>query len=58
MLLFRSPIFFLIAALVTAPAEVPELRDLDLASWDCGLEGAAKSQDGKERNPQEEPRAD
>ena len=52
MLLFRSPIFFLTAALVTAPAEMPELRDLDLASWDCGLEGAAKSQDGKERNPQ------
>jgi hypothetical protein len=37
---------------VCLSAELPELRDVDLASWDCGLEGAAKTQDGKERNQQ------
>jgi hypothetical protein len=33
-------------------AQLPELRDLDLAGWNCSLEGAAKVQDGKERNQQ------
>ena len=35
------------------PSEL-ELKDLDLSNWDCRdkLEGAAKTQDGKERNPQ------
>ncbi len=35
-------------------AQLPELRDLDVNGWDClsKLEGAAKTQDGKERNQQ------
>lgn len=37
---------------VLSQTQLPELRDLDLSGWNCGLEGAAKSQDGKERNPQ------
>jgi hypothetical protein len=34
--------------------QLPELRDIDLSGWDCisKLEGAAKTQDGRERNPQ------
>jgi len=38
----------------TALAQIPELRDLDLTGWDClsKLEGAARTQDGKERNVQ------
>ena len=48
--------FFVGISLVGSTAEptpqLPELRDLDLSSWDClsKLEGAAKTQDGKERN--------
>jgi len=39
---------------VSAVAQLPELRDLDLTGWDClsKLEAAAKTQDGKERNVQ------
>jgi hypothetical protein len=35
-------------------AQLPELRDLDLTGWDCAtrLEGAAKTEDGQERNRQ------
>jgi len=35
-------------------SQLPELRDLDLSGWDClsKLEGAAKTQDGQERNRQ------
>ena len=38
----------------TSTAQLPELRDLDLNGWDCltKLEGAAKTQDGQERNRQ------
>jgi hypothetical protein len=34
--------------------QLPEIRDVDLSGWDCAskLEGAAKTQDGLERNPQ------
>jgi hypothetical protein len=36
----------------TPVTQLPELRDLDLSSWEClsKLEGIAKTQDGKERN--------
>ncbi|MEP7015418.1 MAG: hypothetical protein ABI925_08265 [Verrucomicrobiota bacterium] len=38
----------------TATPEDLELKDLDLTTWDCRdkSEGLAKTQDGKERNPQ------
>ena len=44
----------LVALAADAAAQLPELRDLDLNNWDCfsKLEGAAKTQDGKERNQQ------
>jgi len=44
--------FFLAAFTPTPP--VFELRDVDLSGWDCATkpEGAAKSQDGEERNRQ------
>jgi len=44
----------LVVFLTSAMAQLPELRDLDLTGWDClsKLEGAAKTQDGKERNQQ------
>jgi hypothetical protein len=43
----------LLAAFSPTPA-VFELRDVDLSGWDCAtkLEGAARTQDGKERNRQ------
>jgi hypothetical protein len=46
--------FSLVALSTSAVAQLPELRDLDLTGWDClsKLEGAAKTQDGKERNQQ------
>jgi len=46
--------FSLVVFLTSAMAQLPELRDLDLTGWDClsKLEGAAKTQDGKERNQQ------
>jgi hypothetical protein len=52
MLIFKSPFVFLIAFSASALAQLPELRDLDVSGWDCvsKLEGAAKTQDGKERN--------
>ena len=33
-------------------AQLLELRDLDLTGWSCSLEGATRTQDGKERNQQ------
>ena len=41
-----------IASLVTSGAEDLELRDLDVAGWDClgRADGTAKTQDGMERN--------
>ncbi len=44
---------FLLAAFAPTPP-VFELRDVDLNGWDCAtnLEGAAKTEDGKERNRQ------
>lgn len=37
-----------------AAAQLPELGDVDLATWDCAdsIEGSAKTQEGKERNRQ------
>ena len=51
---FRFVCFLLIAFSPIALAQPPELRDLDLTGWDClsKLEGAARTQDGKERNVQ------
>ena len=51
---FRFVCFLLIAFSPIAWAQLPELRDLDLTGWDClsKLEGAARTQDGKERNVQ------
>ena len=47
-------LFLSVICAVSAIAQLPELRDLDLTGWDClsKLEGAAKTQDGKERNVQ------
>ena len=47
-------VFALLASCLSAHAQLPELRDLDLSNWDClsKLEGAAKTHDGKERNQQ------
>ena len=41
-----------IASFVTSGAEDLELRDLDVAGWECldRAEGTAKTQDGIERN--------
>ena len=38
----------------TPVAQLPELRELELTGWDClqKPEGAAKTEDGKERNVQ------
>jgi len=46
--------FSLVALAASTVSQLPELRDLDLSGWDClsGLEGIAKTQDGKERNQQ------
>jgi len=46
--------FSLVGFLTSVVAQLPELRDLDLSGWDCfsKLEGAARTQDGKERNQQ------
>jgi len=46
--------FFVVAFATSAVTQLPELRELDLSGWDCvsKLEGAAKTQDGKERNQQ------
>jgi hypothetical protein len=48
-----ATISFLLAAFTPTPA-VFELHDVDLTGWDCAanLEGAAKTDDGKERNRQ------
>src|SRR5437870_10809939 len=45
---------FLAVSPPTPVSQLPELTDLDLSNWDClpKLEGAAKTQDGKERNQQ------
>ena len=47
-------LFLSVICAVSAVAQLPELRDLDLTGWDClsKLEAAAKTQDGKERNVQ------
>lgn len=37
--------------LTPVPESDLELKDLDLSKWDCPPEGAAKTPDGKERNP-------
>src|SRR5207245_5595282 len=52
MFLFLCVSFLVFAA--HASAELPELRDLDVSKWDCAskLEGAARTQDGRERNRQ------
>src|SRR5260370_465025 len=44
--------FLLISFSVSATAQLPELKDVDLTGWDCfsKLEGAAKTQDGREWN--------
>jgi len=54
MRLFSLSFVLLIALAVSAAAQLPELRDVDLTAWDClsKLEGAARTQDGKERNVQ------
>jgi hypothetical protein len=41
-------LFLSVVCAVSAVAQLPELRDLDLTGWDClsKLEGAAKTQDG------------
>jgi hypothetical protein len=51
---FRLVCFSLISFSIGAVAQLPELRDLNLSGWDCltKLEGAAKTQDGQERNRQ------
>jgi hypothetical protein len=51
---FRFVCFLLTAFSPTVWAQLAELRDLDLTAWDClsKLEGAARTQDGKERNVQ------
>ena len=49
---FRFVVFALLASCLRALGQLPELRDLDLTGWNCGLEGDAKTQDGKERNRQ------
>ena len=51
---FRFVCSLLVAFSPLAWAQLPELRDLDLTGWDCLsiLEGAARTQDGKERNVQ------
>lgn len=52
---FRAiALFTLLLAAVWPTPPVFELRDVDLSGWDCEtkLEGAAKTQDGKERNRQ------
>jgi hypothetical protein len=48
-----ASISFLLAAFAPTPA-VFELHDVDLSGWDCATnpEGAAKTEDGKERNRQ------
>ena len=54
MLSSRFVCFLLISFSVSATAQLPELKDVDLTGWDCfsKLEGAAKTQDGRERNQQ------
>lgn len=59
--MLRVIILLLASSLLVFPGQMPtaepedlELKDLDLTDWDCvnKPEGAAKTQDGKERNPQ------
>jgi hypothetical protein len=47
-------ILVFVAPWATTSAQDLELRDLDLTNWDCltKLEGAARTEDGKERNRQ------
>jgi hypothetical protein len=52
MITLRLVSFLPICLSLSAVTQLPELKDLDLRGWDCGLEGAAKTQDGKERNRQ------
>src|SRR5438876_1548431 len=54
MLGLRLLSFVLLLAAFAPRPPVFELRDVDLTGWDCAtkLEGAAKTQDGKERNRQ------
>jgi hypothetical protein len=49
-----SSVVALLLATATAAAQLPELRELDLRNWEClsQLEGAARTEDGKERNRQ------
>jgi hypothetical protein len=50
----RLVCFSTLAFSISATAQLPELTNLDLSGWDCmtQLEGAARTQDGKERNQQ------
>jgi len=50
----RIAFLLLFSFSISAMAQLPELRDVNLTSWDCAtkLEGAAKTQDGQERNRQ------
>jgi len=50
----RIVCLLLVSFSLSAMAQLPELRDLDLTGWDCAtkLEGAAKTPDGQERNRQ------
>ena len=54
MRVFSLSFLLLTALALSAAAQLPELRDLDLTGWDClsKLEGAARSHDGAERNAQ------
>ena len=54
MSIFRLVCFLVGPCAASAVAQLPELHDLDLSSWDClsKLEGISKTQDGKERNQQ------
>jgi len=51
---FRLTCFVQVCLLVSALAQLPELRELDLSGWDClsKLGGAAKTADGQQRNRQ------
>jgi hypothetical protein len=53
-LIICSAVILLTASQAPTCAQDLELRDLDLTGWDCltKLEGAANTQDGKERNRQ------
>lgn len=54
MIKLRLICLFLFAFSLQAEAQLPELRELDISDWDCAAkaEGAARTQDGRERNQQ------